>query len=129
MIPQTAVFKFLFLQIQCRKKGTNKLSVIEQIDNLDPDDVNYNRKTEDLNARLNKFYFDLDEIDNQIAELEKRLSNLQQNKINGETIYSYLACFNKYYDKFTDAEKKEFMHSFIERIEPKRTGQVMKKGE
>lgn len=105
------------LRIQRRKKDTNKLSVIEQIDNLDPDDVNYNRKIEDLNARLNKFYCDLDDIENQIAELEKRLANLQQNKINSETIYNYLACFDKYYDQFTDAEKKEFMHSFIERID------------
>lgn len=99
------------------EKDTNKLSVIEQIGNIDPDDVNYNRKTEDPNIRLNKFFFDLDEIDNQIAELEKRLSNLQQNKINSETMYNYLAYFDKYYDKFTDAEKKEFMHSFIERID------------
>ena len=68
--------------------------------------------TDDLNARLNKFYYELDDIDSQIEEAEKRLASVQQQKINSDTIYKYLLYFDKYYDSFTDAEKKEFMQTF-----------------
>lgn len=73
--------------------------------------------TDDLNARLNKFYYELDDIDSQIEEAEKRLASVQQQRINSDTIYKYLLYFDRYYDSFTDAEKKEFMQTFIEAIE------------
>ncbi|MBO4342969.1 MAG: recombinase family protein, partial [Clostridia bacterium] len=105
------------LRTQLRKKETNKATLIQQIDDLDPDDKNYSRKASDLNDRLEKFYYDIDEIDRQIEDAEKRLASVQQNKINSDTIYRYLLYFDRYYDSFTDAEKKEFMQSFIESIE------------
>ena len=105
------------LRTQLRKKETNKATLIQQIDDLDPDDKNYSRKASDLNDRLEKFYYDIDEIDRQIENAEKRLASVQQNKINSDTIYKYLLYFDRYYDSFTDAEKKEFMQSFIESIE------------
>ena len=105
------------LHTQLRKKESAKAALILQIDDLDPDDTHYARKADDLNARLNKFYYELDDIDSQIEEAEKRLASVQQQKINSDTIYKYLLYFDKYYDSFTDAEKKEFMQTFIEAIE------------
>lgn len=105
------------LRTQLRKKEAAKALLIQQIDDLDPDDAHYARKAEDLNARLNQFYYSLDEIDRQIEEAEKRLASVQQKKITGDTIYKYLLYFDRYYDGFTDAEKKEFMQTFIERID------------
>ena len=32
-------------------------------------------------------------------------------------MYQYLLYFDKLYDKFTDAEKKEFLSSFVERVD------------
>ena len=32
-------------------------------------------------------------------------------------MYQYLLYFDKLYDKFTDMEKKEFMNSFVERVD------------
>ena len=37
--------------------------------------------------------------------------------ISGDNIYQFLLYFDKLYDKFTDAEKKEFLNSFIERVD------------
>ena len=105
------------LRTQLRKKESAKSALMQQIDDLDPDDAHYARKADDLNARLNKFYYELDDIDSQIEEAEKRLASVQQQKINSDTIYKYLLYFDKYYDSFADAEKKEFMQTFIEAIE------------
>ena len=45
-------------------------------------------------------------------------------------VYQFLLYFDKLYDKFTDAEKKEFMGSFIDRVEiyPERqpNGRILK---
>ena len=42
---------------------------------------------------------------------------MRQQKISGDNIYQFLLYFDKLYDKFTDAEKKEFLNSFIERVD------------
>ena len=34
-----------------------------------------------------------------------------------EKVYQFLTYFDKLYDKFSDAEKKEFLNSFIERVD------------
>ena len=41
----------------------------------------------------------------------------RQQKIFGDNIYQFLLYFDKLYDKFSDAEKKEFLNSFIERVD------------
>ena len=42
---------------------------------------------------------------------------MRQQKISGDNIYQFLLYFDKLYDKFSDAEKKEFLNSFIERVD------------
>ena len=38
-------------------------------------------------------------------------------KLGSDNVYQYLLYFDKLYDKFTDAEKKEFLSSFVERVD------------
>jgi len=40
----------------------------------------------------------------------------QQQKISGDNFYQFLLCFDILYHKFTGAEKKEFMGSFLESV-------------
>ncbi len=54
---------------------------------------------------------------NSIEEVKKRLLNIQQQKISEENVYQFLLYFDKLYDKFTDLEKKEFLNSFVERVD------------
>ena len=42
---------------------------------------------------------------------------MRQQKISGDNIYQFLLYFDKLYDKFTDAEKKTFLNSFIEQVD------------
>ena len=105
------------LKTLLRRKESNKNTLITQLDNLNPDDSHYKKKYEDMNIRLDSFYEEIESLENQITEAETRLANIQQQRINGETIYNYLIFFEKYYSQFSEVEKKEFMNVLIEKIE------------
>ena len=48
----------------------------------------------------------------------------------GQKVYDFLDLFDIMYDKFTDAEKKEFLQSFVKKVEiypePMENGQILK---
>ena len=46
-----------------------------------------------------------------------RKSRYKKNQIDADSIYGFLGAFNEVYSKCTDAEKKQFMQAFIERID------------
>ena len=87
------------------------------MDSLDVTDKHYDRKYQDMEERLYKLYDDIDSVEEEIEEVETRIYNVRQQKISGDNIYQFLLYFDKLYDKFTDAEKKEFLNSFIERVD------------
>ena len=45
------------------------------------------------------------------------MRSIQQEKISGDNIYRLLLAFDEVYHSATEAEQKEFMKAFIERIE------------
>ena len=62
----------------------------KQIDLLDPSDRLYNRKYEDMSARLDRLYEDIAEVDDKIDELTSRIQNIHQEQINADSVYNYL---------------------------------------
>ena len=70
-----------------------------------------------MQDRLDHFYDQIDEIEDSIAQVEVRIQNIRQQKLGSDNVYQYLLYFDKLYDKFTDAEKKEFLSSFVERVD------------
>ena len=52
-------------------------------------------------------------VENSIEEVK----NIKQQKISEENVYQFLLYFDKLYDKFTNLEKKEFLNSFVERVD------------
>ena len=100
----------------CQLNGA-KSKLGRQMDSLDITDKFYDRKYQDMENRLNKLYEDIDSIEQSIAEIETRILNIRQQKISGDNVYQFLLYFDKLYDKFTNAEKNEFLHSFIERVD------------
>ena len=87
------------------------------MDSLDVTDRYYDRKYQDMQDRLDHFYDQVDEIEDSIAQVEVRIQNIRQQKLGSDNVYQYLLYFDKLYDKFTDAEKKEFLSSFVERVD------------
>ena len=49
--------------------------------------------------------------------MQSQIRNIQQEKISGDNIYRLLLAFDEVYHSATEAEQKEFMKAFIERIE------------
>ena len=89
----------------------------QQIDHLEFDDPHYERKYQDLQERQNSIYDEIASVEASIAETQMRITNIQKQKISCDNVYQFLLCFDKLYEQFTDAEKKEFLQSFIERVE------------
>lgn len=105
------------LEKKLRQFQTAKTRLGKQIDSLDITDKYYDRKYEDMQTRLDNLYDEIAGVENQLAEIRTRIENIRMQKISGDQVYQFLLYFDKLYDKFTDTEKKEFMHSFVERID------------
>lgn len=88
-----------------------------QMDNLDVTDAMYDRKYDDLQRRFYAKYDEMATVENHMDELQSRLAHIRKQQLSGDRIYKYLIGFDKLYDKFTDAEKKEFMNTFVETVE------------
>ena len=105
------------LRKQLRQVLRAKNKLAQQMDSLDVTDRYYDRKYQDMQDRLDHFYDQIDEIEDSIAQVEVRIQNIHQQKLGSDNVYQYLLYFDKLYDKFTDAEKKEFLSSFVERVD------------
>ena len=49
--------------------------------------------------------------------MKSQVYELKKNQIDADSIYGFLNAFNELYVECTDAEKKQFMQVFIERID------------
>ena len=105
------------LRKQLRQVLGAKNKLAQQMDSLDVTDRYYDRKYQDMQDRLDHFYDQIDEIEDSIAQVEVRIQSIRQQKLGSDNVYQYLLYFDKLYDKFTDAEKKEFLSSFVERVD------------
>ena len=105
------------LQGQLKQAFGTKSRLERQMDTLDINDVHYDRKILDLQRRYDEQYDTIEEIKVQIGELQSQIRNIQQEKISGDNIYRLLLAFDEVYHSATEAEQKEFMKAFIERIE------------
>ncbi len=101
-------------QRQC-EGAKNKLG--QQMDNLDILTPSYEKKYADMQRRQDDLYEEIENIEDKIAETKDRIDAIISEKITGDNIYKYLLCFEQFYDKFSDIEKKEFLQSFVERVE------------
>ena len=118
------------LQKRLRQLTGAKDRIGRSIDSLDYLDSCYDNKYVDLQKRLDDIYIEINAAEAEIAELKEKADNIRRNKISEEKVYEFLLLFDILYDKMTDAEKKEVLASFIERVdifpEPKENGQILK---
>lgn len=105
------------LQGQLKQAFGTKSRLERQMDTLDINDAHYDRKILDLQRRYDEQYDIIGEIEVQMGELQSHIHSIQQEKISGDNIYRLLLAFDEVYHSATEAEQKEFMKAFIERIE------------
>ena len=89
----------------------------QQMDSLDITDKHYDRKYQDMENRQYKLYDEIDSVEQQIDEVENRILIIRQDRISENNIYQFLLYFDEFYDRFTDAEKKEFYNCFVDRVD------------
>ena len=105
------------LNASLHQAETIKTRLEQQMDNLDVTDTHYDKKISDLQRRLDTQYDRIDEVEETMTELKSQIYELKKNQIDADSIYGFLGAFNEVYSECTDAEKKQFMQAFIERID------------
>ena len=105
------------LNTNLHQAETIKTRLEQQMDNLDVTEAHYEKKISDLQRRLDAQYDKIDEVEVAITELKSQIYELKKNQIDADSIYRFLGAFNELYSECTDAEKKQFMQAFIERID------------
>ncbi len=100
-----------------RQASGIKSRLEKQMDNLDIDDVHFDRKMSDLQRRYDEQYDTIEHIESEMEELQEQIRMIRQEQISGENVYQLLRSFNDIYQSATEVERKELMRSFIERID------------
>lgn len=115
---------------QLRQDYSIKSKLMEEIDNLDPDDRHYIRRKADLDDRLYRMYDKIEELESQLIDARAKKTSIEAEKITGDNIYKVLICFDKLYFAMNDVERRQLIEALIAEIqiyeERKPNGQWLK---
>ena len=104
-------------QKQARQLRASKDRIAERMDHLDSSDLHYDQKYEDLETRLDKLYDEIAQAEAREAAAREKWEQIRQQKLSGEKVYDFLTLYGIIYQEMSDAQKREFMHCFIKRVE------------
>lgn len=115
---------------QLRQNYSIKSKLMEEIDNLDPDDRHYIRRKSDLDDRLYRMYDKIEELESHLIDARAKKTSIEAEKITGDNIYKVLICFDKLYFTMNDVERRQLIEALIAEIqiyeERKPNGQWLK---
>ena len=115
---------------QLRQDYAIKSKLIEEIDNLNPDDRHYLRRKADLDDRLYRMYDKIEELESQLMDARAKKTSIEAEKITGDNIYKVLIYFDKLYFAMNDVERRQLIEALIAEIqiyeERKPNGQWLK---
>lgn len=115
---------------QLRQDYSIKSKLIEEIDNLNPNDRHYIRRKSDLDDRLYRMYDKIEELESQLIDARAKKTSIEAEKVTGDNIYKVLICFDKLYFAMNDVERRQLIEALIEEIqiyeERKPNGQWLK---
>ncbi len=105
------------LQAQLRQTLGIKTRLERQMDTLDITDEHFDRKMLDLQRRYDEQYDTMEQIETEIDDVKAQSPSIQPEKISGDNTCQLLLAFDEVYGSAIEAEQKEFMQAFIERID------------
>lgn len=115
---------------QLRQDYAIKSKLMEEIDNLNPDDRHYIRRKADLDDRLYRMYDKIEELESQLMDARAKKTSIEAEKITGDNIYKVLIYFDKLYFAMNDVERRQLIEALIAEIqiyeERKPNGQWLK---
>ena len=113
-----------------RNNTSLKIKLIEEMDALDFEDKHYDRKKADLNARLDKAYDKIEELEDRLFAAKAKKSAIEAEQVTAENIYRVLRSFNSLYKVMDDEERRRLMEALIAEVQiyedKKETGQWLK---
>ena len=102
---------------QLRQYYSVKSKLMDEIDNLDPDDRHYIIRKSDLDERLYRMYDKIEEAENNLMDARAKKQAIEADKITGDNIYKVLICFEKLYNVMNPLERKKLMEHLISEIQ------------
>lgn len=102
---------------QLRQYYSVKSKLMEEIDNLAPDDRHYIMRKSDLDERLYRMYDKIEEAENNLMDARAKKQAIEADKITGDNIYKVLICFEKLYNVMNSLERKKLMEHLISEIQ------------
>lgn len=115
---------------QLRQDYSIKSKLMEEIDNLNPDDRHYIRRKADLDDRLYRMYDKIEELEEQLIAARAKKTSIEAEKITGDNIYKVLIYFDKLYFAMNDVERRQLIEALLAEIqiyeERKPNGQWLK---
>ena len=120
--------KFLTNKIKQLSMAKERLGT--QLDQLDYTDKHYEEKYNDMSNRLEALYDDISEVSEELETVKMQIQGIREKQISQEKVYEFLEMYDVVYKYFNEKEKKEFLSSFIKKIEiypePQENGQILK---
>lgn len=112
----------LAAEIETAGKELRRLQRLqEQIENqlnaIDYDDKNAAKQEESYNKRLYRTFSDISEVEARISCLTSQVENAKKCKDAQEDIYGFLEHFEEIFDMMDNADKRDFLKSFIRSVE------------
>lgn len=105
------------LQKQLGQFIGTKRTLEKQIDSLDVGDRHYDRKFSDLQARLDKMYDKIDDVEKCLKDCKARKAAVEAEKLTGDNIYKILINFDKLYSLADDTDKRNLLSALIDEIQ------------
>ena len=102
---------------QLRQYYSVKSKLMDEIDNLDPDDRHYIMRKSDLDERLYRMYDKIEDAENNLLDARAKKQAIEADKITGDNIYKILLCFEKLYNVMNPVERKKLMEHLISEIQ------------
>lgn len=88
-----------------------------QLDALDASDRSYERKYEDMQARLDKLYDESADIEDALDAAEAKLESAKEKQVTTARVYEMLDEFQEKFDTYDPAKQKEILQQVVERVE------------
>ena len=109
-------------QIEAAEKELRRLQIAKQraetrLNSIDYEDKNADKLEESYDAQLRAVIDDIDEVECRLADLAVQMEDAQTLEDAKAGIYEFLEHFEEIYDMMDDADKRDFLKSFIGSIE------------
>ena len=102
---------------QLRQYYSTKSRLMDEIDNLDPDDRHFISRKSDLDDRLYKMYDKIEDAENGLMDARAKKQAIEADKITGDNIYKILVCFDKLYATMSEAERRKLVEILIDEVQ------------